>query len=353
MTTAARYRLYHWSGSPFEIGRQHGAALSDEIISESGPAAHALAVRLNLSLPKALEKVVALYEPLFQEHLPIAVEEIKGIAAGAGLSYPFAFFAATRDGMKVSDQTDQEQCTSFVCGKNTTQNGNVLMGQTKDTGLSTERYHLMRFDYRDGKRLFVLNYPGLIANIALTSDGMAVTGNSLYAKTPDDDTIPYSFLKRLVMERSSVEEFLRAIDGLCFQNGCFIVGDATGRAVCIESVAGQLSIRDVSGCAFGHANSILSKELQHFEDPATCLPSSPLRQKNIQKLLDSMKGHITAEGLKRVAADHTDYPFSICRHPTETDPLSTSASVVMDLSNLEMHVALGKPCRSTFECFKL
>jgi isopenicillin-N N-acyltransferase-like protein len=351
--TKADNRFYHWSGSPFDIGRRHGESLAEEIISEGGPAANALAVRFNTSLSKALERVLALYEPLFKEHLPVALEEIKGIAAGSGLSYPFAFFAAIRDGMKVPAAFDQEQCTSFICGKNTTRDANILMGQTKDTGLSTERYHLMRFDYQDGKRSLILNYPGWIANIALTSDGLAVTGNALYAKMPDGESVPYSFLKRLAIEKSSVEEVLAAIGGLVFENGCFVIGDATGKAVCIESVAGRMDIRDVSGCAFGHANSILSKKLQYFEDPATRLPSSLPRQKNIEKLLDEMMGKITAGELKRIVADHTDYPFSICRHAAETDPLSTSAAVIMDLSNLEMHVALGKPCRSAFESYTL
>jgi isopenicillin-N N-acyltransferase-like protein len=348
--------LHRWSGSPFEIGQQHGQALRDEIINENGPAAHALAARLQLSLLKAMDRVLAIYEPLFQQHLPIAVEEIKGIAAGAKLSYSFAFYGAIRDGFKLPRQHalgQGDQCTSFVCGKAVTKNGEMLIGQTKDTGLSTQRYHLMQYEYSDGRRLIVLNYAGWIGNIALTSDGMAFTGNALYARETDEDTIPYSFLKRLVMEKSSVEEVLNIINGMRFGNGCFLLADASGKAVCLESVAGELDILDVSDLAFGHANSILCQRLKHYEDNWTKLPSSPPRQKNIQRLLDERAGEITVEDLKSIAADHTDFPFSICRHADEADPLSTSAAVVMDLTNREMHLALGKPCSSHFYSYPL
>lgn len=352
----AAVRIREWSGSPFEIGRQHGKELRDEIINENGPAAHALAARFKLSLPKTLDRVLRLYEPLFQEHLPIAIEEIKGIADGSGLSYPFAFYGAIRDGAKFPPQLAAQQdgqCTAFVCGKPTTRDGKMLMGQTKDTGLSSQRYHLMRFEYSDGRSLLVLNYAGWIANMALTSDGMALTGNSLYAPETEEETVPYSFLKRLVMEKSSVDEVLQIISGMRFGNGCFMIGDASGKAVCLESVAGCLDVRDVSSQTFGHANSILAEKLKQLEDPWTRLPSSPPRQRNVQRLLDEKAGEITVEDLKRVAADHTDYPFSICRHPDEADPLSTSAAVIMDLTDREMHIALGKPCQSEFASFKL
>jgi isopenicillin-N N-acyltransferase-like protein len=349
MTTHNHIPFHHWSGSPFEIGRNHGRTLKEQIIIENGPAAHALANKLNLSLSAALTRIVEIYEPLYHEHFPTAIEEIKGITSGANLSYPFAFFSAIRDGLGVN----VEQCTSFVCGSNTTKEGNLLIGQTKDTLLSIGRYHFMKYEYESGRRLFILNYPGWAANMTLTSDGMAFTGNSLYAESPTGKTVPFSFLKRAVMEKSSVSEFLKTIEGLSFQNACFLVADRTGKAICIESVAGKMNIRDVSNSAFGHANSILSGELKSLEDPAQVSISSESRQKNIQRSLDSLSGRITVEELKKVTADHTDYPLSICRHPFEQDPSSTTAAIIMDITNLEAHVALENPCCHAFETYKL
>ena len=96
-----------------------------------------------------------------------------------------------------------------------------------------------------------MNYPGWIANLCLTSDGLATTGNSLYAAAPDKPTAPGSFLKRLVMEKRSTQEVLDAIRGMTFENGCIMVGDRSGHMVCIELAAGRVNIRDVSGQAFG------------------------------------------------------------------------------------------------------
>jgi isopenicillin-N N-acyltransferase-like protein len=347
------HHVYRWSGSPYEIGRQHGQALRHEIVQELMPALQSAAGVLGWSEARVLDRHRALYETVFEELVPRAVEEIKGLAQGAELSYEQAFFAATRDGAKPSQPMKSgEGCTAFFCGRNTTRDANILMGQTKDTPSCLSRYRIMQFRYDDGLRIVQLNYPGWIAHIGLSSHGLANTGNSLYAQSPDGDSVPFSLLKRLVMERKTIEDVLAAVSKLQFENCCVIIGSSSGHGLCIEFVAGRRSVREISQHAYGHANAILDRDLQSLEEPSADtlgnLASSRCRQNNVQDLLNKNKGQLDLETLKHILSDHTDYPNSICRHGVRGE-LRTTSAFIADLTACKVHLCIGNPCVSPFQ----
>jgi isopenicillin-N N-acyltransferase-like protein len=346
------HHVYDFKGTPFEIGMQHGKALKQEIVREAAGALESLAERRATSAEKALDFIVATHEPLFRDHVPMALEEIRGIARGTGLSYPHAFFAATRDGMRIP-AVNAPGCTAIGCGRAVTLGGKVLVGQNKDTRSPLDRYRIMRLAYDSGRRAIVLNYPGWIANLCLTSDGVSTTGNSLFARAVSQDVAPFSLLKRLIFEKPSVQAVLDSIPKIPFENFCFLIGSSAGHLVCLENVNGKLDVRDVSDDAFGHANSILCEELKPFESGDANFRCSPVRQKNVQKHLDAKRGEVTVADLKAILADHDDYPFSICRHRDGRKDATTTASFVANLTDQEMDIAIGNPCTATFKRYSL
>ncbi|HUS08664.1 MAG TPA: C45 family peptidase [Bryobacteraceae bacterium] len=341
------HHVYDFRGSPFEVGLQHGRALSHEIRTEADPAVSNLANKAGTTTQAALAGFRSKYEGIFREHLANVLEEIHGIAEGAKLPYDYAFFAATRD------MTRSGACTALYAGKQQTKDGEVLIGQAKDTAAPLDRFRVMRISYASGRRMIILNYPGWIGNLAMTSDGLAYTGNSLYATDPGSSTVPGSLLKRLIMEKKSVGEVLDAARGMRFENGCLMVADASGRAACIELVAGRTEVRDISAQAFGHTNEILTPSLQRFERGEGRSASSPLRQRNVNRLLAEQAHPITPESMQQILRDHTDYPLSICRHPDPRDVDTTNAAFVADLKRREMHIAIGNPCVAPFKRYDL
>jgi isopenicillin-N N-acyltransferase-like protein len=343
--------VYDFCGTPFEIGLEHGRALSREIRAEADPAVAALTRRLAAPAYQALARVVSKYEGLFREYVPDALEEIRGMAEGARLSYPYAFFAATRDLMRTPAREDA--CTALAVSGKAAAAGGVLVGQTKDTSAPLDRYRILRLAYASGRKMIVLNYPGWIANLCLTSDGLTFTGNSLSARASAGDTAPGSLLKRLVMTKPSVQAVLEAIRGMRFENGCFLIGDRSGHVVCLECVAGFVDIRDVSGQAYGHANSLLAPELKRYETAAAARSSSPLRQKNVEALLRARSGALTVDAMKAILRDHAGFPLSICRHPSPDESGTTTAAFIADLRETRMNIAIGNPCVAPFREYSL
>lgn len=342
------HQHHEFAGSPFEVGVQHGKALRQEIIQEAQASIQDLVAKFGTSENHALDRMLSRYEGVFREYVPEALDEIQGIAEGAKLSYPYAFYAATRDGMSVSS-SERAVCTALACGKRVTAGGKVLMGQTKDTTAPLTRYRIVHVSCDSGRRIVLLTYPGWIANLCLTSYGLSFTVNSLYAREPERVTAPISLLERLVMQSASVSEVLDRIRGQSFENRCMFIGDSSGRIVCLEMVAGQTNIREVSGLAFGHANSILYEGFKRHEDRDLGCPSSPVRQRNILKLLGDSGSSIGIQDIQRMFADHTDFPLSICRHDSDKDPLVTTAAFIANLSDLETYIAIGNPCVAGFK----
>lgn len=340
---AGKHFVYDLHGTPAEVGVQHGRALRTEIVAEAGPSAESLARRTGLTVEASLAGVVSRYEGLYRDHMPNVLEEVRGVAEGAQISYPFAFWAAFRDGMKA------DACTSVVSSGKASTGARVLLGQTKDTTAPLERFRIMRIAYEGGRSMVILNYPGWMGNLSLTSDGLAFTGNSLYAGPNTGRSTPGSFLKRLIMERQSVEQVIDEIRGMTFGNSCIMIADRGGRTVCLESAAGHVDVRDVSGSAFGHANNILSPSLRQFERHGPA--SSPHRQKRVEELVKQHSGSISVQTMKAIFQDHNGLPMSICRHPAAEDRGTTNAAFVADPMAGRMHIAIGNPCVSEFKTY--
>lgn len=269
------------------------------------------------------------------------------MAVGGGFDYAWMLFAAVHGGTKTHPFL-HEGCTSVACSGAATQGGKAFLGQTKDTSAPLERYRIMTQRFSEGPACVVLNYPGWLFHVGMTSAGLGYVANSLFGKVPVEETVPTMLIRCLIKEKRSLEEVLSAIRGLSFDNGSALLGDATGRAVCLEFVNGRVDVREVSGRAFAHANSILCESLRCEEEKDFPSPSSPLRQQNMERLLASKVGDLRAGDLREFFADHADFPLSICRHPSDQDMGWTTAAVVANLTDGEMEIAIGNPCAAPF-----
>jgi hypothetical protein len=337
---------YRFSGSAHQIGALHGKALNREIRAEADPALRQLCAAWKLSDSATLAKVVSRYEGVFRELVPMSIEEMKGIAEGAELLYPYAFFAGIRDLLPTA-----EGCTAVVCPASTTNSGKPIIGQTKDTSSPLNRYNLVFSKYDSGFRAISLAYPGWIGNICLTSHGVSWTGNSLYAPPAQGKLYPASLLKRLFYECRSVREALDKARGLRFGNGCFCAADRTGTAVCMEWVGGECDLIQIDR-RYGHANNILGS-LRKRETHLSSNANSLLRQARIDSLLRAQKQPAKAPDFETWFTDHQHHPRSICRHTNTEDPDVTTAAFIADLAALEFRVAVGNPCETQFAVHRL
>ena len=129
--TAGLHHVYVLAGTAFEIGFQHGATLAQEIVSEMSAALRECSHARAETPESTLHEFRALYEPIVTELLPGAMDEVRGIAEGSGLSVDAAFFASYRDGTPASfadGDSPGEGCTAFACVGSSSATGGVVIG---------------------------------------------------------------------------------------------------------------------------------------------------------------------------------------------------------------------------------
>ena len=105
-----------------------------------------------------------------------------------------------------------------------------------------------------------------------------------------------------------------------------------------------------------HTNNYLTQRMKQVEEKTEDLIGSRVRVNRAARLLRANRQH-TPDTLKAILSDHVNHPNSICSHTDLSDsPLDrqkTIASLIMDLTALEMHVCWGNPCEGTYHTYKL
>ena len=337
-----------FAGSSHEVGYEHGKTFAGQIRREL-ELALALHSRSACNSEPLFAKAKSL-APWIRQNLPGYLDEVRGLAEGAGLCEDAALFLATSDGLRPNTEGS---CTSFYCGPASTQDGSVCVGQTKDTPPREGRYHVMRFRYQNGPEMILLNYAGWLANIGITSRGLGLCGNALYVSKQAPEYLPFSLLKRAILQCSSMDEARQFIEATAWQDGFLSIAARTGEAIFVELILGRAHCRIIKGEAQGHANSILTTEYQHLDRSAEDSPCSSRRQKTVEQALQEETGRISSKFLRTLLADHRNAPDSICRHAQTPTENRTTAAFIANLSKGWMDIAVGHPCTAQFHRHQL
>ena len=121
------YPLIRVSGAPYEMGVQHGEQARDRvrnfvemILSD--------VVKDGVTREDVMGRTAA-FRPLFDASVPDLMDEVRGLADGAGLTNEEALLLQIRGEI---GQVCQEACTTFAISGAGTADGRILIGQNSD-----------------------------------------------------------------------------------------------------------------------------------------------------------------------------------------------------------------------------
>src|ERR1041384_5453077 len=121
----AEYPLYKARGTHRELGRQHGEQASRQI------KAHIEMMRARPKLTdEQFKRRVARFQPMFERYCPHLLEEMRGLAEGAGVTLEEAMACSIRG--ELSGARVDEGCTAYAIGRKGTVGGEVIAGQNAD-----------------------------------------------------------------------------------------------------------------------------------------------------------------------------------------------------------------------------
>jgi isopenicillin-N N-acyltransferase-like protein len=363
-----KFPLVRVSGSNYDMGYQHGKICAKKIKEYL----KIWTENVKAAVPNVSEEDMLELTKTFISHIekemPHLVEEINGMAKGAGISLVEAYVLQIRYELLyvLMGREAEGGCTSFAISGAKTVDGLSLAGQNVDIPENIEDMGIMlHLIPKEGPAMLLYTSVGQIGYTGINSEGLGVFGNMLSA-TGWKPGVPRYLLARRMLESSSLEEAMKAIEiprGASTNN---LLMDSTRRVVDIEFTVDDVRTLEMEKDKgfFVHSNHYLHPDLVGTETMVT-IPDSKDRIVRINKLLSEQiiekKNKITVEKMHEILSDHDGYPVSICRHQVEKPKpgaemlanLKTVCSLISKPEAGEIYATVGNPCENERFLYKL
>jgi isopenicillin-N N-acyltransferase-like protein len=300
-----------------------------------------------------------LYEPAIGNLFPHLLEEMAGLAHGAGVSYGdiLALNARTEVRNAALARAAQE-CTAFVALPEATQGGRSLIGQNWDWYPDTlETLVVLEAEVAGGPSFVTVVEAGLLAKCGFNGAGLGLATNALVTDLDSGQAgLPYHVLLRAILDCERVEQAQALlVEGPRASAANYLVAQAAGPAIDVEAGPGgpgQALLAYPTRGMYSHTNHYRSPALPFNDVNLARGTGTCLRADRMDELLAQMAGRVTVEGLQRALADHQDRPDSICCHPDYSLPFAeqfvSAASVIMELETRTLWLADGSPCERSY-----
>jgi isopenicillin-N N-acyltransferase-like protein len=183
------------------LGRQHGEQARDQIRAFLDYLCHALRLSREQLQTRALR-----FLPLYEQHCPHLVDEVRGLAAGAGVALAEALAVQARGELA---QLPSEGCTAFVISASGTASGQILIGQNSDVEPEVEAFaYVLRLEPAGKPAVLMWTFGGMIGYHGLNTAGVAHFANSLGGGPAWQTGLPHYPVKRLMLEQRTVNDIL-------------------------------------------------------------------------------------------------------------------------------------------------
>lgn len=360
-----RFPLIEIEGEATERGRQYGARAAVAIRQNVEAYLNLIEYSAGMGRAMALEHAAA-YEPVLEAHVPDLLQEMRGIAEGAGCDLVAVLLINARSELMGSmcDGATGE-CTALAAAPEVTAAGRVLLGQNWDwyTAVEAEPV-LLRIRQPDKPEILTVTEAGQVGKIGLNSAGLGVCLNFLEhadaAQCVPGRGLPVHVILRQMLGCASlgaaVREAHRAPRGGA---GNILMAHAEGECLDLELAANEADFLYADAGWLVHTNHYESPRLRGGDRGLAASMSTLARAARARRLLASAaeRREVSEATFRRILTDHTYGAYAICRHADPGEPhlqqTATRASVIMDLAARTMHLAEGQPCREAYTAIPL
>jgi isopenicillin-N N-acyltransferase like protein len=342
MTAANTFPYVAVSGTAFEMGRQHGEQAAPMIERYLR-----LTERLtNLSRDTLCRNALA-FLPLIEQLSPAYIEEVRGLASGAQISFEEALLCQAR---AEAGYTPEGGCSAFALTGAATANHQTLAGQNQDLQPEySDVAILLHVKPSDGRpRALMFTFAGQLGYVGMNHLGMCLFANGLYDARWQLGLPKYP-MKRALLEQSRVADAIDLLrrHRLCSANN-LVLADGHGQVADVEErPEGVAVFADEHPQGRLHTNHYVTAEFQRYE--TNSLPDSCPRLDRLRALVAERWGAVTLENMQAILADHENDPGGICRHGAEG--MHTISGYVAEPARGVLHVRRGHGCLGTWQTY--
>ncbi|BCS18239.1 uncharacterized protein APUU_11067S [Aspergillus puulaauensis] len=337
-------------GEPWEIGYAHGSQIPDRIIQCIKNYKTLFHETAETDWTESKERA-STYLAALQQNEPDLVDEMRGIAAGAGVGFLDILALNLRSEISLTNYSDG--CTSIaaVAGDASMTGSGVYLGQNWDW-VGEAATSTAFFDIRKtGRpRIRMIGEAGIVAKFGINDAGVGVCMNAIKCGTVDKSQLPVHLAMRRVLECRSFDEAL----GMLEKKGVascvnLMIADRSGKIATIECTPkGLVPVFPEDGSSFVfHTNHLWSPNIPAGirDHPSK---NSFTRLERIKRL---SHGEVASMGKIRTwLSDEEGKPASICRYTPPgargLERMETLLTVIMDIRKSKVEVSFGKPSLS-------
>ncbi|MBB4894218.1 putative choloylglycine hydrolase [Streptomyces olivoverticillatus] len=351
MTGGRDIRFIRAGGDPFALGHAHGEALATPLrgfLDDS-------LCRLNKVMQPqvsmdALLPTIAAYRAAVAAATPDLAEEVRGLAAGAGIGEDEAWLLQLRrEIMGYRKVPTMGDCTTYARTGAAAQ-GHPVLAQTVDLNGDLDDHISVLEIARtgSGRRSLVLSFAGLLGYLGINSDGLAVGLNLVLGGQWRPGLPPYLAIRHLLDSAGSVAEAVKILRDLPLASSRNLMLCDPERAVWVEALGDELRITETEQAV--HTNHFLHPDFVPSDEINVFARNSSLRR------LEAGTAGLDA---LRPEADPEEH-FGLLSQPPICVPdrgdirsERTVAAVVMLPARGELHVRPGDPSLSGTRTFTL
>ncbi|MEW6344154.1 MAG: C45 family peptidase [Pseudomonadota bacterium] len=352
MSQIQQFPFVSVSGKPYDRGVQYGRAVAERVHLSAARYGQTLrnlgySEASQMALIRSLEQAIGEFQPAY-------LEEMRGIAAGAEVSYEDIVMINARTEVlakaraeKALEAEDEDGCTGVLVLPSRSATGKLIHAQNwdwkadcVDTGI------VLRVRNEDGPDFLTFVEAGGLARSGLNAAGVSITAN--YLESDRDYTqlgVPLSLLRRRVLEEPVFANALRVIATTpksCSNN--IMLGMAEGFGIDFECAPDEaFPIYPGDDQLIVHANHWVSPVARTKLRDTGCenSPDSYYRDWRVRQLLNAAP-KVDRNAVKAALFDAFATPYSVCRPPrlgTRHTMTATVAMIVMHPGDGEMDVA--------------
>ena len=347
----APFPLIQVSGPPRERGRQYGRQAAERI----GRGVEHYTAQLggmNVEWP-AIRGLVQEYLPRIERFDPAYVEEMRGIAEGAGLEFEaIVLLNARTEILKLGAQAgrrhepapeaENDGCTGLVALPEATESRRVIHAQNWDWKAEcAETAVVLAVHREDGPDFLTFTEAGGLARSGFNAAGIAITANYLECDRDYRQLgVPLALIRRKVLESEHIALAMRAVYATpkSAANN-MMVSHAAGLAIDFECAPDETFQVHPERGLIVHANHFVSPvALAKLKDTGIAnTPCTLYRDLRVRTLLTPHIGRITRETVKAALGDDFASPWSVCRPPRS----GLNGTVTATVATIVMEPALG------------
>lgn len=354
--TSDTFPVVRVSGSPYEVGRQHGVGARERVGRSVAIYRDAFESDAGLDWPAVL-RLSAEFARRIESYDEDILAEMAGIAVGAGFTLEEIVAINCRTEILFGNRNrpvephPQPECTTIAVTPRASATGTTILAKNWDwRAPCRDSVIMLQAEQDDGPSFVMLVEAGMVGRDGFNDAGIAVCGN-LLRSTLDGSRpgVPVPFIRRRVLNSRRLDRAMGEIlNAERAASTNYVVAHESGTIIDFEASPAQVYPIYPERGLLTHSNHFTAVAAQVQGIGLLTSPDTLYRMHRVRDLLEPKIGAIGVEDVKAALRDHVGMPQSVCRHPDPELPeprqSMSIASVIIDLGKREMHVALGAPC---------